>query len=93
MDVQVGISVYAIIVIDDQVLLTQDEDKSGYKLPGGGVEFNESMIDALKREVKEELNLDVTPKSMIDFHEYINKKEFTGFDYILRLKKNQVIFC
>ena len=34
-----------------------------YKFPGGGLEFGESLIDGLKRELKEELNLDLTEAS------------------------------
>lgn len=35
-----------------------------WDLPGGGVEDNESLIDCLKREIKEETNLDLEPNSI-----------------------------
>lgn len=35
-----------------------------WDLPGGGVEDNESLVDCLKREIKEETNLDLDPKSI-----------------------------
>lgn len=35
-----------------------------WDLPGGGVEDNESLVDCLKREIKEETNLDLEPNSI-----------------------------
>lgn len=51
----------AIILQDDSVLLARHEkdDKSYWVLPGGGVDFGESVGEALKREIREEANLDI----------------------------------
>lgn len=35
-----------------------------WDLPGGGIEDNETMLDCLKREIKEETNLDLDPKTI-----------------------------
>jgi len=43
-----------------------------WDLPGGGVEDNESNIDCLKREIKEETNLDLDPKSIRSIHKSTN---------------------
>ncbi len=54
-----NLRVYAIIIKDNQVLLA-DESIDGFsftKFPGGGVEFGEGLIDALKRELIEEGNI------------------------------------
>ena len=40
--------------------------------PGGGIEFGESIEDALIREVKEETNLDIVPGKFLFFTEFIN---------------------
>lgn len=56
-----NIRVYGLLV-HNQSLLIIKEPYAGeilYKLPGGGLEFGESLIDGLKRELKEELDLDL----------------------------------
>ena len=57
-----NIRVYALIIHQDAILILK-EPYAGeilYKFPGGGLEFGESLIDGLKRELKEELNLELT---------------------------------
>ncbi|RFB18679.1 NUDIX domain-containing protein [Bacillus sp. HNG] len=46
-------AVRAVIISQDKILLIQNS-KGDYKFPGGGVEKNESQIDALVREIAEE---------------------------------------
>jgi len=57
------IGIYAVIVKDDRILLTRQWD--GYSLIGGGVEKGETLEEAMRREVKEETGLDVTPGKLI----------------------------
>ncbi|AMW78898.1 DNA mismatch repair protein MutT [Acinetobacter sp. TGL-Y2] len=58
--------VAAVIVYEDKILCAlKDTHKYGYlsnkyEFPGGKVELNESNEQALIREIKEELNLDIT---------------------------------
>lgn len=47
-----------VIIQDGKLLLIKDDDNI-YKIPGGKVESGESLEDACKREVKEEINGDV----------------------------------
>lgn len=50
------------ICIQDGMLLTLREQYGKWdivKLPGGGLEYGEGVVDCLKREYKEELNLDI----------------------------------
>jgi len=49
------ISSYAIVVQDESVLMIQDKNNYLYTVPGGGVELEESLEEALVREVQEEI--------------------------------------
>ena len=56
-----NIRVYGILINEKNQLLVSDEYiRGGYytKFPGGGLEFGEGTRDCLKREFKEEMNLD-----------------------------------
>lgn len=50
------VSVKAKIRQNDKIILVK-EDSKNWDLPGGGVEHNESIMDALRRELKEEIGL------------------------------------
>ncbi|MET0466919.1 MAG: NUDIX domain-containing protein [Chitinophagaceae bacterium] len=57
-----NIRVYGILINDQQQVLVSDEYIRGNyytKFPGGGLEFGEGTRDCLKREFKEEMDLDV----------------------------------
>jgi 8-oxo-dGTP diphosphatase len=56
------IRVYGILINDNKQVLVSDEYIRGNyytKFPGGGLEFGEGTRDCLKREFKEEMDLDV----------------------------------
>ncbi|HYM92927.1 MAG TPA: NUDIX domain-containing protein [Chitinophagaceae bacterium] len=57
-----NIRVYGVLVNENKQVLVSDEFIRGglyTKFPGGGLEFGEGTRDCLKREFKEEMNLDV----------------------------------
>lgn len=60
-DPAIRIRVAPIILQDDRILLVRHvkHGKTYWLLPGGGVEYGESVAAALVREVKEETNLDI----------------------------------
>ena len=57
-------AVRAIIVKDGKVALVKSLKENHYKFPGGGIEFNESHIDTLIRETKEETGLIIKTDSI-----------------------------
>ena len=65
----------AIIKKDDLLLVQKGYDKgtkeSFYRLLGGGIEFGESSNQALKREMKEELNAEITNEKLLSCIENI----------------------
>ena len=52
------ISIKAIIVDDNKILCLKNE-RNEWDFPGGKINFNEDVEACLKREVKEEVNLDI----------------------------------
>ncbi|MEK4967044.1 NUDIX domain-containing protein [Cytobacillus sp. FSL R7-0696] len=62
----------ALIIENDSILLIEYEDERGihYNLPAGGVEPNESVIEAVKREAKEEASIDVKVGPLAFIYEY-----------------------
>ena len=57
-----NLRVYGLLINDKKQVLVSDEYiRGGYytKFPGGGLEFGEGTRDCLKREFKEEMDLDV----------------------------------
>lgn len=61
MDKRFNIRVYGIWIHDGQLLINEELIRGNIitKLPGGGLDWGEGIIDCLKREWKEELGLDI----------------------------------
>lgn len=57
-------AVRAIIIKDEKVALVKSLKENHYKFPGGGIELNESHIDTLIRETKEETGLVIKPNKI-----------------------------
>lgn len=64
------ISSRAIIIRDNKILLNEFNNGSYYNTPGGGVESNESLREAVRREVLEETGLTVESKELLYVYEY-----------------------
>ncbi len=76
-------SAKAIIIHDDHLLAIRKRDRDGlyYILPGGGQEVGEALPDAVKRECREEVNLDVLVGPILFIRDYIGKHhEHAAFD-------------
>ena len=76
-------SVKALIIRDDRLLVTVNSDRSGpfQLLPGGGQEFGESLVEALRRECREEISLEVEVGDLVAVRDYIGAHhEFAAWD-------------
>jgi 8-oxo-dGTP diphosphatase len=90
--------VAAIIYFENQILCVQrPKNKYSYisekfEFPGGKIEAGESKIEALKREIIEELNLSIIIKSffMTVVHEYPDF-ELTMHSYICEVDTKEII--
>ena len=70
--------VSAIIFINKKLVVTKHYVKgfgTYYLLPGGGIEKGESPDEALEREIKEEINLDVKERRLIFYRTGYNNKD------------------
>lgn len=66
------VGVKAVIVRDDRLLVVAYDDQTGfhYNLPGGGVEADETIIEGLRREVREETCAEVVVGPLLLVSEY-----------------------
>lgn len=62
----------AVIIEDSSILLIEFNNENGlhYNLPAGGVEPNETIIEAVRRETKEEASVDVEVGPLAFVYEY-----------------------
>jgi len=70
------ISARALLIKDNKILLTKYKDNKGYwyVMPGGGQNKGETLIECLKREVKEELDADIEVNEMLYVREIISDR-------------------
>jgi ADP-ribose pyrophosphatase YjhB (NUDIX family) len=57
-----NVRVYGLLINNQNQVLVSDEEEYGFqfsKFPGGGLEYGEGLIDALKREFIEECNAEI----------------------------------
>lgn len=75
-------SVKAIIIKNNKLLVESVDYGQGRfsKLPGGGHEWGETMHEAIIRECKEELNINVTPLRLVLARDYIAKNHNQSYD-------------
>ncbi len=80
-----------------ELLLVQSPKWKGeYTIPGGHVEIGETLVDALKRELMEEVGLRVQDLELLMIQEAIFSKEFFRrrhfifFDYLCRTRSSAV---
>lgn len=71
---------------DNKIFLMKSHKWSNmWVVPGGHIELNETIEQALKREAKEETNLDITHPEFLCLFEFINESEFHDKRHMLFL--------
>ena len=68
----------AIIIKDGKIALVYSNKYNYYKFPGGGINESENKIDALVREVKEEVGLTVIEKSIKAYGKVVRIQKYTS---------------
>lgn len=89
--------VAGMIIHKGRLLVMTDEYSPYYYLPGGRVNMHETGEEAIRREIKEELEIDAKVQQMIWivenlFHEEHRNEEYheLGFYYLVELEKEEV---
>jgi 8-oxo-dGTP pyrophosphatase MutT (NUDIX family) len=72
---------------DELLLIRHTYGHSAWTLSGGGLKKNESKEEAVKREVKEELGLDITPEYIGEFTHHPDYKIDTVSCFVARIEK------
>jgi phosphoglycolate phosphatase len=83
---------------DGKVLLCDSHKWPGlYTVPGGHVELGESCEEALVREIREEVGLDIKVVDLVSIqqviypNEFWKKAHFIFFDYLCTVDENQTV--
>lgn len=84
-------SVRSIIIHEGKIAMIHSIKYDYYKFPGGGIEENESKIDALIRETKEESGLVVIPESIREYG-YVHRVQ-KGDKEDMFIQDNYYYFC
>jgi 8-oxo-dGTP diphosphatase len=95
-----NLRVYGLIINEKREILLSDECRFGHfftKFPGGGVEKGEGVIDALHREFREELNLEIeqaTPFYYNDFYQesaFRKEDQIVSFYYLVKCDNSKIM--
>ena len=74
-----NIRVYGVLINENQEVLLADEHrfKTAFtKFPGGGLEFGEGLADGLKREFREELDLEIEVGELFYVNDFLQTSKF-----------------
>lgn len=90
-----GVSIDALIVKDNKILLIQrgaEPFKGFWGTPGGYVGWDESTEETVKREVKEETNLEVTETKMVGVYSSPDRhpKQVINIVYLVKVKDQEI---
>ncbi len=93
-----NLRVYALIINEFNEILISDEYRFGKfftKFPGGGVENEEGIKEALFRELREELQLDISIAEFYYFNEFHQASAFDNsnliaFYYLIKINKKEL---
>lgn len=74
-----NVRVYGVLINNNNEILLSDEEHGGVRLtkfPGGGLEYGEGLVDALKREFIEECNLEIDVLEHLYTTDFFEKSAF-----------------
>jgi len=60
-------------IIDGRLLMARSRGKNGFYLPGGKTDPGETKIEALRREIREELSAEIAEGSLAPFGHYVEQ--------------------
>ncbi|GHV87108.1 DNA mismatch repair protein MutT [Spirochaetia bacterium] len=90
MERQIRNSVKALIMKDGNILVNKCQDRDTgeiyYSLPGGGQKPEELLTDTVKRECREELGIEIEPKSLVFIREGLNGEPYHRIDLVFLCK-------
>jgi len=95
----IGVSVGAMILGEKgEVLLCKRSQRASnergcWETPGGAVEFNEKLEDAIRREIKEELDVEIELQEQFPASNHIiasDQQHWVATTFLARLKKGSV---
>lgn len=82
-----NIRIYGLLVKDDKILVSREriDQFDMLKFPGGGLEFGEGLVEGLKREFKEELDLDLMVYDLIHITEGFIQSTFRSNEQVIAI--------
>lgn len=86
-------SARGVIMINNKIALVYSKKEKYYKFPGGGIKENEDMKNALIREVREEVGLNVIPDSIRDFGSVMRRQKSNYSPNTIFEQENFYFFC
>lgn len=76
----------AIIVEDNKILMSYETTTNKYMTPGGGKEDNETDLECVVRELKEETGYIVKPiECLLEIHEYYSNERYIGKYFLCKI--------
>lgn len=82
----INVRVYGLLINSYQQVLVSDENRYGIqftKFPGGGLEWGEGVLDALKREFLEELNISIEVEGLFYLTDFFQVSAFNKDEQII----------
>jgi 8-oxo-dGTP pyrophosphatase MutT (NUDIX family) len=86
---------YAIFIKDNKILVLDTKSTGKFQMAGGGIEYNETLEEGLRREVKEELGIDIKIDRFLFFSEsiFFNRPEvWDCYRYFFLCSSNDYTF-
>jgi len=93
---KIEVAAKGLIIQNGKYLALERKKGSNFELPGGRLEFGETLEETLIREIKEETNLNVLPKKVIATWNFVSQEEcwqITGVVYLCEIKDVQIEVC